>query len=106
MNEGCEKDFELVFAPDSIWNEFLLQRSEGYLGTELHPGLPADRRYRVFDYWKSHRDFELFRAVYQQDVEQFRKWLANKDLAHQETLLGSFYVGESDLDEGSDLVLS
>ena len=104
VNEGCEKDFELVFALDGVWTELLQTRSEGYLGTELHLVSTADRRYRVFDYWRSHRDFELFREAYQQDVEQFRKWLTSKGLVHQETLLGSFYVGESGFGEGSGLV--
>jgi hypothetical protein len=104
VNEGCEKDFELLFAPGGVWSELLQPRSEGYLGTELHLVSLADCRYRVFDYWKSHRDFELFRGLYQQDVEQFRKWLANKDFSRQESLLGSFYVGESDGDEEAGFV--
>jgi hypothetical protein len=102
--EGCERDFALVFGPGGIWCELLRPRSDGYLGSELQLGSLADRRYRLFDYWKSHRDFELFREGYQDDVEQFRKWLANKDLVRKETLLGSFYGGPSDFDEGTDFV--
>jgi heme-degrading monooxygenase HmoA len=104
--EGCEPDFALVFAAESIWSELLRPRSDGYLGTELHLVSLEERRYRVFDYWKSHLDFESFRESYQSDVEQFRKWLASKDLVQQETLLGSFYRGDSDFDEGVDLVPS
>lgn len=60
----------------------------------------TERRYRVRDWWKSHRDFELFRATYQHDVEEFRKWLASKDLVEHEAFLGSFYSDEPDEDAG------
>jgi hypothetical protein len=98
VNVGCEKDFELVFGPGGIWPELLQPRSEGYSGTELQ--LVSERCYRVLDWWKSHRDFELFREQCQHDVEEFRKWLLSKGLVVHEAFLGSFYTAGPDEDAG------
>ena len=95
--EGGEKDFELVFGPDGLWPGLLQPRSQGFLGTVLHR--LAKGRYQVRDCWKSHMDFEDFREGYQQDVEQFHKWLASKELVKQETFLGAFYSGEEPGDD-------
>jgi hypothetical protein len=99
---GCEKDFELVFGPGGVWASLVQTRSEGYLRTELVP--VEDRRLRVFDYWQSHWDFEAFREGYQQDIEQFREWLANKDFVEFEKLEASFYCDESDGGDDAGLV--
>jgi hypothetical protein len=104
VNAGCEKDFESVFGRDGVWAELLQRGSEGFIETELQIVSPDDRSYKVRDSWKSHWDFELFRAGHQYEVEQFRKWLADKDLVAQETLLGSFYSDEPDGDEDAGLV--
>ena len=64
-----------------------------------------DRRFRVLDYWQSHWDFEAFREEYQHDLEQFRRWLANKDWVEREKLAASFYIDESDDGEDAGLVL-
>lgn len=87
-----------MFGPGGIWPELLQARSDGYTGTELK--MTSERSYRVRDWWKSHRDFELFRAQYQHDVEEFGKWLAGKDLVGHETFLGSFYSDEPGEDSG------
>ena len=79
-------------------------RSEGYVRTELQTTSVADRSFRVFDIWQSHWDFEAFRESYQDDLEQFRRWLANKDLVDHETLGGSFYTDEADGSEDAGLV--
>ena len=98
---GCEKDFELAFGSGSVWCELLQRYSDGYLDTEVKVVSVEDRRYWVRDLWKSHWDFELFRARQQHEVEEFRKWLAMKDLVEHETLLGSFYDrAEGDEDAG------
>jgi hypothetical protein len=104
VNAGCEKDFELVFGGDGAWPQLLRRCSDGFVDTELQAVSPADRCYKVRDWWKSHWDFELFRARHQYEVEQFRKWLADKDLVEQETLLGSFYTDEPDGNEDAGLV--
>jgi hypothetical protein len=64
-----------------------------------------DRSFRVLDYWRSHWDFEAFREEYQHDLEQFRRWLANKDLVEHEKLVASFYTDESDEADDAGLVL-
>jgi heme-degrading monooxygenase HmoA len=104
VKAGCEREFELVFGPDGVWPGLLQPRAEGYLGTELQKDSLAERGYKVRDFWKSHLDFEAFRELYQPDVEQFRKWLAGKNLVEKEKLLGSFYMDEPDGDEDAGLV--
>jgi len=98
VREGCEKDFELVFAGDGVWASLLGPRSQDYIGTELR--WIGQRCCEVRDLWRSHRSFELFRDLYQADLERFRDWLAGKEFVEQETFLGAFYSGETD--EGDD----
>ena len=100
VRAGCEKDFELTFGRGGVWAALVQARSEGYVRTELETASLQDRRFRVFDYWQSHWDFEAFRATYQRDVDQFGRWLASKELVEQETLLGSFYTDEPGDDAG------
>jgi hypothetical protein len=101
--EGREEDFRKIFGPEGIWSE-LLRRSAEYLGTDCRP--EAERRFRVTDYWLSHESFEDFRRRYQLDYEKFSRLIASEGLVERETLLGSFYRGDSDFDEGIDLVPS
>jgi hypothetical protein len=103
VHAGCEKDFELVFGPSGVWASLVQKRSERYVRTELVP--VEDRKFRVLDYWQSHRDFEAFRETYQRDVEQFRQWLANKDFVEFEKFEASFYTDESDGGDEAGLVL-
>jgi len=100
VNAGCEKDFELVFGPGGVWASLVETRSEGYVRTELQTASVEDRRFRVLDYWQSHWDFEAFRESWQHDIDQFRLWLANKELVESEKFEASFYTNESD--EGDD----
>jgi len=93
VNVGCEKDFELVFGPGGVWAALVQVRSEGYVRTEVQ--LVEDRRFRVLDYWQSHWDFEAFRDSWQQDIEQFRQWLANKEFVEIEKFEAWFYEDES-----------
>ena len=102
VNEGRERDFEKAFGRDGIWSDFL-RRSTGYLGgvLRMEMGAGAGRRYKVFDYWRSHEDFESFRRERQQEIERFRLLVANEDLVKRETVLGLFYRDELDWDEGT-----
>ena len=102
VSAGCEKDFELVFGPGGVWAALVQVRSEGYVWTEVQ--LVEDRRFMVLDYWQSHWDFEAFRESWQHDIEQFRQWLANKDLIEFEKLEASFYTDESGGDDEAGLV--
>jgi hypothetical protein len=92
-----------MFGSNGIWSE-LLRRSSQYVRTELRVESVAERRYRTFDYWKSHLGFELFREQYQTDCDNLSRLIANEEWIEREILLGSFYVDESDADEGTDLV--
>ena len=103
--EGREEDFRKVFGPEGIWFD-LLRRSAEYLGTDCRQEAQAERRYKVLDYWLSHESFEDFRQRYQLEYEKFSRLIASEGLVERETLLGSFYRGESDFDEGIDLVPS
>jgi hypothetical protein len=103
--EGREEDFKKVFGPEGIWFE-LLRRSAEYLGTDCRLEAEAERRYRVLDYWLSHESFEDFRRQYQPEYEKFSRLIASENLVERETLLGSFYRGDSDFNEGIDLVPS
>ena len=96
VNAGCEKDFELVFGPGGVWAVLVQTRSEGFVRTELQAASVEDRRFRVLDYWQSHRGFEAFRESYQEDIDRFRQWLANKELVESEKFEASFYADESD----------
>jgi hypothetical protein len=101
VHAGCEKAFERVFGSEGDWAGLLRRCSPGYLATELKMVAAEGRRYEVRDCWKSHRSFELFREVYQVEVEWFREWLKEKDLVEQEIFLGAFYSGE-DQDRGDE----
>jgi len=103
--EGREEDFKKVFGAEGIWSE-LLRRSAEYLGTDCRLEEQAERRFRVTDYWLSHESFEDFRRRYQLEYEKFSRLIASENLVERETLLGSFYRGGSDFDEGIDLVPS
>jgi hypothetical protein len=100
VHAGCERDFELVFGSCRVWCELLQRYSDGYLDTKLQVIAEEERRYQVRDFWKSHWDFELFRARQQHELETFQKWLVMKDLIEQEKLLGSFYSNEPGDDAG------
>jgi len=98
--EGRERDFQKIYGPNGIWPE-LLRRSEEYLGTDWKLESETERRYRVFDCWRSHWGFESFRAWYQREYERFNRLIASEHLLERETFLGSFYKGDSDSGEGS-----
>ena len=83
----------------------LLVQAEGYLSTEMRCESPESARYRVKDFWSWHRNFELFRARFQAEFEQFEKWLRSEGLIEREQFLGAYY---EKFDDGGDedLVLS
>ena len=96
MNEGREQDFEKVFGRDGIWFDFL-RRSAGFVANYLRVELRAGRqRYKVFDCWRTHEDFEGCRQQRQQEIERFNLLIRTEGLVASETFLGSFYVGGSD----------
>ncbi|HEY7402767.1 MAG TPA: hypothetical protein VIB39_04550 [Candidatus Angelobacter sp.] len=96
MNDGREQDFEKVFGRDGIWSDFL-RRSAGFVASFLREELSAGRRrYKVFDCWKSHEDFERCRQERQQEIEGFKLLIGHEGLVARETFLGSFYMSGPD----------
>jgi heme-degrading monooxygenase HmoA len=68
--EGREQEFLQVFGPGGS-GPALLMTVDGYRGSESFLWSAAERRYRVFDRWSSHRAFEGFRRQRQQEYESF-----------------------------------
>jgi heme-degrading monooxygenase HmoA len=103
VTEGREQQFLQVFGPDGSWPA-LLMTVDGYLGSESFLWSAAERRYRVFDRWTSHRAFENFRRQRQQEYESFMQRMLADGLIEKELLLGSFYESDSGFEDGTGLV--
>jgi hypothetical protein len=91
---------EVVFGKPWIWRE-VLGRAEGYAGTEIWCESSAERRYRVRDFWRSHREFETFRARFVAEVERFHSLLISEGIVSKFEVVGTYYDERSD---GDDLV--
>jgi hypothetical protein len=91
---------EAVFGPGGIWRE-LLGRAEGFAGTEIWCESSTERRYRVRDFWRSHPEFELFRARFAVEVERFHSLLVNEGIVSKFEVVGTYYDERGD---GDDLV--
>jgi hypothetical protein len=89
---------EVIFGTPGIWRE-LLGRAKGYAGTEIWCESSAERRYRVRDFWRSHREFELFRT--RVEVERFHSLLLSERIVTKFEVVGTYYDERSD---GDDLV--
>jgi heme-degrading monooxygenase HmoA len=101
--EGKEQDFLQVFGPDGSWPA-LLMTGDGYRGSESFLWSAAERRYRVFDRWSSHRAFEGFRRQKQPEYESFMQRMLANGLIEREMVLGSFYEDDPGFEEGTGLV--
>ena len=62
-------------------------------------------QYRVKDFWSWHRNFEIFRARFHAEFEQFEDWLRSDRLIEKEQFLGAYYE-RSEGGSEQDLVLS
>ena len=81
----------------------MLSRVEGYCGSDLRRRAEAERRYRLRDFWRSHREFEAFREGSSDAIASFREVIAMAALVEREELLGTYYeLGAAG--EGDDLV--
>ena len=101
MGDGRQADFEAVFGPEGVWSE-LARREGGYLGCECTCESQTERRFRVFDFWLSHREFESFREKFAAEVEKFNMLLLSEGLVVQQELVGTYYA--SDDDRGDEAV--
>ncbi len=91
---------EAVFGPGGIWRE-LLGRAKAYTGTEIWCESSAERRYRVRDFWKSHREFEVFRERFVAEVERFHSLLISEGIVSKFEVVGTYYDERGD---GDDLI--
>jgi hypothetical protein len=98
--DGRQADLEVVFGKTGIWSE-LLRRAEGYVGTESWCESSTERRYRVRDFWRSHREFETFRTRFAIEVERFHSLVINEGIVDKFEVVGTYYDERGD---GDDLV--
>ena len=91
--------------PREFGPRVLETRSEAYVRTELQAQSVEYLGFRVLDYWQAHWDFEAFRRSCQHDVDQFRQWLASKDLVEHEALVAAFYTAWSGEGDDAGMVL-
>ena len=90
-------DLEVVFGRTGIWSE-LLRRAEGYVGTEIWCESSTERRYRVRDFWWSHREFEVFRARFAVEIERFHALLMSEGIVNKFEVVGTYYDERGDGD--------
>jgi len=90
----------VVFGPGGIWQDLLI-RAEGYAGTEIGCESSAERRYRVRDFWWSHREFEMFRKRFAVEIERFHSLLTGEGIVSRFEVVGTYYDERGD---GDDLV--
>ena len=104
ITNGRRVEFEAAFGVGGSWSR-LLSQADGYLNTETWRESPESAQYRVRDFWSWHRNFEVFRARFQAEFEQFEEWLRLAQVIEGEQFLGAYY---EKFDDGSeqDLVLS
>ena len=95
--DGRQRDLETVFGAAGIWSE-LLGRAEGYAGTEIWCESPAERQYRGLDGWRSHREFEIFRAWFADEVDRFQALLVSEGIASKFEVVGTYYDERGDGD--------
>jgi len=90
----------VVFGKLGVWIE-LLRRAEGFAGTEIWCESSTERRYRVRDFWWSHREFEIFRTRFRTEIERFHSLLVSEGIVSKFEVVGTYYDERGD---GDDLV--
>ena len=93
-----------MFGIDGPWSK-LLYKADGYVLSECWCEVPQALQYRVRDYWRWHRNFEVFRARFHYEIERFEEWLRSEVLIEKEQFLGAYYERPDD-GSGEDGVLS
>ena len=93
-----------MFGPEGSWAR-LLRQGDGYLNTEVWRESPGSAQYRVKDLWSWHRNFEIFRARFHEEIEWFEARLRSEGLIEKEQFLGAYYEKPEGGSE-QDLVLS
>jgi hypothetical protein len=91
---------EAVFGQGGIWQE-LLSQIVGYAGAEIWCESSTERRYRVRDFWWSHREFEVFRTKFAVEIERLNLLLMSEEIVNKFEVVGTYYDERGD---GDDLV--
>jgi hypothetical protein len=78
-----------VFGRDGIWARFLRQ-AESYIATDVKDESVGDGRYRVRDFWRGHRGFEVFRERFSEDFAEFDRQIV-EGLIEQQKFVGAYY---------------
>ena len=78
-----------MFGPDGIWARFL-QQAEGYIATDLKCESVDDGRYRVRDFWRGHRGFEIFRERSSEGFAEFDRQIVD-ELVEKLEFVGAYY---------------
>jgi hypothetical protein len=81
-----------VFGPDGIWARFLRQ-AESFIATDLKYEPVGDERYRVRDFWKGHRGFEVFRERFSEDFAEFDRRIVD-GLVEKQEFVGAYYEAD------------
>jgi hypothetical protein len=83
-----------VFGPDGIWARFLRQ-AEGYIATDLNCESAGDGLYRVRDFWRGHREFEVFRECFSEGFAEFDRQIVG-ELVEKQEFVGAYYEADGD----------
>ena len=83
-----------MFAVDGIWARFLRQAEE-YIATDLKCESVGDGRYRVRDFWRGHRGFEVFRERFSEGFAEFDRQIVD-ELAEKQEFVGAYYETDGD----------
>jgi hypothetical protein len=85
-----------VFGPDGIWARFLRQ-SESYMATVVRFESLSETgnagQYRVQDFWKRHRGFEIFRERFSEDFAEFDRQVVD-GLVEKQEFVGAYYEAD------------
>ncbi len=71
-----------------------MSRALGYVETQTECESVAERRYRVRDFWMSHRNFEVFREQFAAEYDRFERLVSSEGLVEREQFVGAYYVKE------------
>jgi hypothetical protein len=68
-----------------------LRQAPGYIATEVKP--EGDERYRVRDFWRGHRGFEIFREHGSEDFAEFDRQIVD-GLVEKQEFVGAYYEAD------------
>jgi hypothetical protein len=72
-----------------------LRQAENYIATDVKCESLGDGRYRVRDFWRGHRGFEIFRERFSEGFSQFERQIAG-ELVEKQEFVGVYYEADGD----------